>query len=60
MRHRCPPHLLVDTVLGTALIQAAGTADDKVRLLPGLADGSSIAAVAATDRKGHGPLNALR
>ena len=47
-----PAPFLSSTVLGTALIQAAGTADDKVRLLPGLADGSSIAAVAATDRSG--------
>ena len=39
-------------MLTVALIQAAGTAEDKQRLLPGLADGSSIGTVAVTGARG--------
>ena len=47
-----PAPFLSSAVLATALIQAAGAADDKARLLPGLADGTSIATVAATGARG--------
>jgi len=47
-----PAPFLSSAVFATALIQAAGTDDDKARLLPGLADGSSIATVAATGPRG--------
>ena len=42
----------VERGVRTALIQDSGTDDDKARLLPSLADGSSIATVAATGRSG--------
>jgi alkylation response protein AidB-like acyl-CoA dehydrogenase len=47
-----PAPFLASAVFATALIQAAGTDDVKTRLLPGLADGSSLATVAATGRRG--------
>lgn len=47
-----PAPFLSSAVLATALIQAAGTDDDKARLLPRLADGTSIATVAATGARG--------
>ncbi|MUL46424.1 acyl-CoA dehydrogenase [Mycobacterium sp. CBMA293] len=47
-----PAPFLSSAVFATALIQAAGTDDDKARLLPGLADGTSIATVAATGARG--------
>lgn len=43
-----PAPFLSSAVFATALIQAAGTDDDKARLLPALSEGSSIATVAAT------------
>lgn len=43
-----PAPFLSSAVFATALIQAAGTDDDKARLLPELSQGSSIATVAAT------------
>ncbi len=39
-------------VLTVALVQAAGSDDDKQRLLPGLADGTAIGTVAITGRSG--------
>lgn len=47
-----PAPFVSSAVFATALIQAAGTADDKARLLPALADGSWIATVAATGPRG--------
>ena len=47
-----PAPFLSSAVFATALIQAAGDADDKSRLLPRLADGSAVATVAATGRRG--------
>jgi alkylation response protein AidB-like acyl-CoA dehydrogenase len=47
-----PAPFLSSAVLATALIQVAGTDDDKARLLPGLADGTSIGTVAATGARG--------
>lgn len=47
-----PAPFLSSAVFATALIQAAGSDDDKARLLPGLADGSSIGTVAATGPRG--------
>lgn len=47
-----PAPFLSSAVLATALIQAAGTDDDKARLLPGLADGTSIGTVAVTGARG--------
>src|ERR1700722_10439770 len=43
-----PSPWLSSAVLTVALIQAAGSEDDKRRLLPGLADGTSIGTVAVT------------
>lgn len=47
-----PAPFLSSAVFATALLQAAGTDDDKARLLPWLAEGSSIATVAATGSRG--------
>ncbi|MEH3136195.1 MAG: acyl-CoA/acyl-ACP dehydrogenase [Mycolicibacterium neoaurum] len=47
-----PAPFISSAVLTVALIQAAGTAEDKQRLLPGLADGSSIGTVAVTGARG--------
>lgn len=47
-----PAPFLSSAVFATALIQAAGTDEDKARLLPALVDGSSIATVAATGNRG--------
>ncbi|CAM3080715.1 acyl-CoA dehydrogenase [Mycobacterium intermedium] len=47
-----PAPFLSSAVLTTALIQAAGTDDDKARLLPGLADGTAIGTVAVTGTGG--------
>ncbi len=47
-----PAPFLSSAVFTTALIQAAGTDDDKARLLPALAAGASIGTVAATGARG--------
>ena len=47
-----PAPFLSSAVFATALIQAAGTDEDKARLLPGLASGALIATVAATGPRG--------
>lgn len=47
-----PAPFLSSAVLATALIQATGTNEDRARLLPGLADGTSIATVAAVGVRG--------
>ncbi|MEU1209395.1 acyl-CoA dehydrogenase family protein [Nocardia sp. NPDC005825] len=47
-----PAPFLGSAVLATALIQAAGTVEDRRRLLPGLAAGTSIATVALTGPRG--------
>jgi len=47
-----PAPFLSSAVFATALIQATGSDADKARLLPGLAEGSSIATVAATGPRG--------
>lgn len=47
-----PAPFLSSAVLTVALIQAAGSAQDKQRLLPGLADGTSIGTVAVTGPRG--------
>ncbi|MGN7779769.1 acyl-CoA dehydrogenase family protein [Mycolicibacterium sp. 22603] len=47
-----PAPFISSAVLTVALIQAAGTEEDKRRLLPGLADGSSIGTVAVTGAGG--------
>ncbi|AWT52879.1 acyl-CoA dehydrogenase family protein [Mycolicibacterium smegmatis] len=47
-----PAPFIGSAVLATALIEAAGTAEDKQRLLPGLAEGTSIATVAVTGARG--------
>ncbi|GAA2544662.1 acyl-CoA dehydrogenase family protein [Mycolicibacterium diernhoferi] len=47
-----PAPFISSAVLTVALIQAAGTDADKQRLLPGLADGSSIGTVAVTGARG--------
>lgn len=47
-----PAPFVSSAVLATALIGAAGTEEDKRRLLPGLADGTSIGAVAVTGGRG--------
>lgn len=47
-----PSPFISSAVLATALIQAAGSEEDKQRLLPGLADGSAIGTVAVTGRTG--------
>lgn len=47
-----PAPFLSSAVLTTALIQAAGTDDDKARILPGLADGTAIGTVAVTGAGG--------
>ncbi len=53
MRPCCPPAPFISSaVLTVALIQAAGTADDKQRLLPGLTDGTIIGTVALTGKSG--------
>jgi alkylation response protein AidB-like acyl-CoA dehydrogenase len=44
--------LISSAVLSAALIRAAGSDDDKLRLLPGLADGTAIGTVAVTGRSG--------
>ncbi|OMC40316.1 acyl-CoA dehydrogenase [Mycobacterium sp. GA-1841] len=47
-----PAPFLSSAVLTSALIGAAGTEDDKSRLLPGLVDGTSIGTVAVTGSRG--------
>ncbi|HKO34745.1 MAG TPA: acyl-CoA dehydrogenase family protein [Candidatus Limnocylindria bacterium] len=47
-----PAPFISSAVLTVALVQAAGTDADKQRLLPGLADGSSIGTVAVTGARG--------
>ncbi|MFV8053312.1 acyl-CoA dehydrogenase family protein [Mycobacterium sp. 48b] len=47
-----PAPFLSSAVLATALIEAAGTDDDKQRLLPGLVDGTSVGTVAVTGARG--------
>ncbi|MCF6385395.1 acyl-CoA/acyl-ACP dehydrogenase [Mycobacterium sp. MBM] len=47
-----PAPFLSSAVLTVALLQAAGTEADKARLLPGLADGSTIGTVAVTGARG--------
>ncbi len=47
-----PAPFLASAVLAVAAIQAAGTPQDKQRLLPGLADGTAIGTVALTGRRG--------
>ena len=47
-----PSPWLSSAVLTVALIQAAGSEDDQRRLLPGLADGTSIGTVAVTGERG--------
>ncbi|AKS35342.1 acyl-CoA dehydrogenase family protein [Mycolicibacterium goodii] len=47
-----PAPFIGSAVLATALIDSAGTAEDKQRLLPGLAEGTSIATVALTGARG--------
>ncbi|BBW99724.1 acyl-CoA dehydrogenase [Mycolicibacterium moriokaense] len=47
-----PAPFISSAVLSVALIQAAGSDDDKQRLLPGLADGTSIGTVALTGKSG--------
>jgi alkylation response protein AidB-like acyl-CoA dehydrogenase len=47
-----PAPWLASAVLTAALIQASGTDEDKQRLLPGLADGTSIGTVAMTGARG--------
>lgn len=48
-----PAPFLGSAVLATALIQAAGTPEDRQRLLPGLAAGTAITAVALTGPSGR-------
>lgn len=47
-----PAPFLSSAVLTVALVQAAGTAADKARLLPGLAEGTLIGTVAVTGPRG--------
>lgn len=47
-----PAPFLASAVLASALIESAGTDDDKHRLLPGLVDGTSIGTVAVTGARG--------
>jgi alkylation response protein AidB-like acyl-CoA dehydrogenase len=47
-----PAPFISSGVLAATLIQATGAAQDKERLLPGIAQGTSIAAVAVTGRRG--------
>jgi alkylation response protein AidB-like acyl-CoA dehydrogenase len=47
-----PAPLISSAVLAPALIQAAGTEDDRQRLLPGLVDGTGIGTVAVTGARG--------
>ncbi|MGE2717937.1 acyl-CoA dehydrogenase family protein [Mycolicibacterium litorale] len=47
-----PSPFLSSAVLTATLIQAAGDEDDKKRLLPGLADGSTIGTLAVTGKAG--------
>ncbi|MGV0778496.1 acyl-CoA dehydrogenase family protein [Mycolicibacterium elephantis] len=47
-----PAPFISSAVLAVALVQAAGSDDDKQRLLPGLADGTSIGTVAVTGPSG--------
>lgn len=47
-----PAPFIGSAVLATALIAEAGTDEDKQRLLPGLAEGTSIATVALTGARG--------
>lgn len=47
-----PAPFISSAVLTVALVQAAGSDDDKQRLLPGLADGTAIGTVAITGRSG--------
>jgi alkylation response protein AidB-like acyl-CoA dehydrogenase len=47
-----PSPFLSSGVLAAALVQAAGTEEDRRRLLPGLADGSAIGTVAVTGESG--------
>ncbi|MDH6242684.1 acyl-CoA dehydrogenase family protein [Mycobacterium sp. OTB74] len=47
-----PSPFISSAVAAVTLIQAAGTEEDKQRLLPGLADGSSIGTVAFTGPRG--------
>lgn len=47
-----PAPFISSAVLTVALVRAAGSDDDKQRLLPGLADGTAIGTVAITGRSG--------
>ncbi|BBY81234.1 acyl-CoA/acyl-ACP dehydrogenase [Mycolicibacterium pulveris] len=47
-----PAPFIASAVLTAALVRAAGSDDDKQRLLPGLADGTSIGTVAITGPSG--------
>jgi alkylation response protein AidB-like acyl-CoA dehydrogenase len=47
-----PAPFIASGVLAASLIQAAGTPEDRQRLLPGIAAGTSIATVAVTGRRG--------
>lgn len=47
-----PAPFISSAVLTIALVQAAGTAEDRKRLLPGLADGTAIGTVAITGKAG--------
>jgi alkylation response protein AidB-like acyl-CoA dehydrogenase len=47
-----PSPFISSAVLTVALIQAAGSDDDRARLLPGLAAGTTIGTVAVTGRRG--------
>lgn len=47
-----PAPFLSSAVLASALIGAAGTEDDKRRLLPGLVDGTSVGTLAVTGSRG--------
>jgi alkylation response protein AidB-like acyl-CoA dehydrogenase len=47
-----PAPFISSAVLTVALVNAAGTADDKQRLLPSLADGTAIGTVAITGKSG--------
>lgn len=47
-----PAPFISSAVLTVALVQAAGSDDDKQRLLPGLANGTAIGTVAITGRSG--------
>jgi len=47
-----PAPFISSAVLTVTLVNAAGSAEDSARLLPGLADGTSIGTVAITGKKG--------